>query len=255
MTAPLSKTQIDRLGDRLRAGPPTPSDLRLLDEHRRSFRTAYDAVVGVIRDRLGLEPTGRPAKSTGSIVEKLRRETIRLSQVQDIAGCRVVVGGVVQQERAVMSLSDGFAGAEVVDRRPNPSYGYRAVHVIVRESGMLVEVQVRTALQHQWAELSEKFSDVFDPNLKYGGGPEDPLRFLMDISEAVAKNEDFRLNLATFEGEIARRRGEHFGEGKRQAIEQQLQDMRRDAAQSKEALGRVMKMAIFRLTELKGKRR
>ncbi|MDE2181227.1 MAG: hypothetical protein KGJ40_10350, partial [candidate division NC10 bacterium] len=66
----------------------TESDLRILDEYRRSFEGAYETVVRTLRDELHLEPTGRPAKSTSSLIEKLRRESIRLSQVQDIAGCR-----------------------------------------------------------------------------------------------------------------------------------------------------------------------
>jgi putative GTP pyrophosphokinase len=77
----VTKTQIDRLGDRLRKGNVTEADLRLLDLYRRSFVEAYEAVVGSIRQRLGLEPTGRPAKSTTSISEKLRRESIRLTQI------------------------------------------------------------------------------------------------------------------------------------------------------------------------------
>jgi len=92
---PISKTQIDRLGDRLKLDPHAESDLRLLDDYRRSFGEAYEAVVRTLRQR-GVSPTGWLAKSTVSIVEKLRRESIRLSQMQDIAGCRVVVGNVVE---------------------------------------------------------------------------------------------------------------------------------------------------------------
>jgi len=77
----LSKNQIDRLGDRLRKGDISEDDLRLLDSYRRSFTDAYEEVVGKIIYELGLEPTGRPAKSTTSIYEKLRRESIRLSQM------------------------------------------------------------------------------------------------------------------------------------------------------------------------------
>src|SRR5437867_4164831 len=66
----LSKNQIDRLGDRLRKGDISEEDLRLLDSYRRSFTNAYEDVVGKIRDQLALEPTGRPAKSTTSIVDK-----------------------------------------------------------------------------------------------------------------------------------------------------------------------------------------
>lgn len=68
----LSKTQIDSLGDRLRKGPITESDLRLLDDHRRSFRAAYEIVIGRIRGELNFVTTGRPAKATSSIIEKLQ---------------------------------------------------------------------------------------------------------------------------------------------------------------------------------------
>lgn len=185
---PVSKTQIDRLGDRLKGGIHIESDLRLLDDYRRSFGEAYEAVVRTIRQR-GEFPTGRLAKSTHSIVEKLRRESIRLSQMQDIAGCRVVVVNVVQQEQFVASLRTVFPGASVIDRRDNPSYGYRAVHIIAMISGKPVEIQVRTALQHLWAELSEKSSDVLDPTIKYGGGTDSWRNFLTKSSEAVAAYE------------------------------------------------------------------
>ena len=86
----LSKSQMDRLGDRLRKGDISDGDLRLLDSYRRSFSKSYEEVVQLIEDELGFEATGRPAKSTTSIIEKLRRERIRLSQMQDIAGCRII---------------------------------------------------------------------------------------------------------------------------------------------------------------------
>ena len=135
----LSSSQIDKLGQRLRNHEPTEADLRELDEHRRSFENAYQHVTEVIRDRLNLESTGRPAKSTPSIVEKLRRESIRLSQVQDIAGCRVIVRDSLQQDDVVTKLTEVFPSASVVDRRSKPSHGYRAVHVIVSIEGKPVE--------------------------------------------------------------------------------------------------------------------
>jgi len=156
----------------------------MLDEYRRSFSDAYEYVVGVIRNELMLEPTGRPAKSTTSIVEKLLRESIRLTQIQDIAGCRLVVSGVLEQERVISLLIPLFPDASVVDRRASPSHGYRAVHVIVSHDKKVVEVQVRTALQHVWAELSEKLSDVLEPAIKYGGG-EEAVRSLLSTSSGV----------------------------------------------------------------------
>lgn len=200
----LSKTQIDRLGDRIRRGPLTESDLRLLDEYRRSFGEAYEATVRIIREQLQLEPTGRPAKSTGAIIEKLRRESIRLSQIQDISGCRVVVTNIADQEQVIASLRTTFPGASVVDRRANPSYGYRAVHVVASISEKLIEIQVRTSLQHLWAELSEKFSDVYDPNIKYGGGKERIRQFLTNASENVATLEKDFMDIEEVQTELNR---------------------------------------------------
>ncbi len=159
----------------------------MLDDYRRSFDEAYEAVVQTIRQHNQL-PTGR-AKSRTSIVEKLRRESIRLSQIQDIAGCRIVVANVIEQDRFVASLMTDFSATSVIDRRNKPSYGYRAVHVIPHDLGKPVEIQIRSSLQHLWAELSEKSSDVLDPTIKYGGGPEEWRSILTASSTFVAEIE------------------------------------------------------------------
>lgn len=185
----LSKSQIDRLGDRLRRGDVSDDDLRLLDTYRRSFTNGYEKVVGRIRDELSLEPSGRPEKTNTSIIEKLRRQSVRLSQIQDIAGCRIVVPELLTQDEAVERLKATFANVEVDDRRQQPSHGYRAVHVIIETSGKLVEVQVRTSLQHLWAEVSEKLSGVVDANIKYGSGDRDILIILDTMSEKIREQE------------------------------------------------------------------
>lgn len=185
----ISKTQIDKLGDRLRQGNLNEEDLRALDNYRRSFSDAYDFIVNSIREELQLEPTGRPAKSTTAIVEKLLRESIRLSQVQDIAGCRLIVSDMKKQVQIVHSLQQLFPEAIIVDRLKNPSHGYRAVHVIVRRKSRVVETQVRTSLQHLWAECSEKVADVFDPLIKYGGGDPEIVGLHLKLSDVIAHTE------------------------------------------------------------------
>lgn len=171
---PLSKSQIDRVGERLKHDDYTEDDLRLLDQHRRSYGPGYMSVVRTI-EVCGELPTGRPAKSTASIAEKLRRESIRLSQMQDIAGCRVVVKTIAEQARLVQTLFEACPGATVVDRRNNPSNGYRAVHIIARVEGKPIEIQVRTELQQMWAEVSERTSDAMGSSssteaARVGGG-------------------------------------------------------------------------------------
>ncbi len=191
----LSKTQVDRLGDRLRKGIVAEGDLQQLDAYRRSFAASYDEIVAVVRDATQLEPTGRPAKSTTSIIEKIRRETIRLSQMQDIAGCRVVVANVLVQDQVVERLKTVFPKAIMVDRRKQPSFGYRAVHVVATARNKLVEIQVRTELQHLWAQLSEKFSDT--PNnatIKYGGGDPQARYALSEVSRLVSIFEGLELH-------------------------------------------------------------
>lgn len=194
-TSSLSKNQIDRLGDRLRKGEISEDDLRLLDSYRRSFNDAYEEVVGRIRDQLSLEPTGRPAKSTTSIIDKLQRESIRLSQMQDVAGCRITVANMVEQNVVVSNLGALFGNPIVVDRRERPSHGYRAVHVVAEFAGKLIEIQVRTVFQHLWAELSEKFSDTVHPGIKYGTGNKEAVTALARTSRLITLVETLERQL------------------------------------------------------------
>lgn len=192
MRSAISKTSIDALGERLRGGNLSDDDLRQLDSYRRTFADAYESVISAVRD-LGLEPTGRPAKSTPAIVAKLRRGSIRLSQMQDIAGCRLVVDHKRHQNDTVHSLSKLFDKAVINDRRERPSHGYRAVHVIVTINGRTVEIQVRTALQHIWAETCEKVSDITGTGIKYGIGDPAHRRVFDALSAYIAGAEDVYL--------------------------------------------------------------
>ena len=69
-----TKAQIDNLGGRLRFGSPSDNDLDGLDAYRQSFEPAYRKVVNMIRLASGDTPTGRPGKSTTSIIAKLNRD-------------------------------------------------------------------------------------------------------------------------------------------------------------------------------------
>ncbi len=192
----MSRAQIDKLGDRLKVGPTTAADLRLLDEYRQTFRAAYVDVVAAVA-ALGFEPTGRPAKSTSAIIDKLRRESIRLTQIQDIAGCRIVVMDRTQQDDVAARLRERLADVEIVDRRVSPSHGYRAVHAVARRQGLPVEVQIRTVWQHHWAETSERLADEVGSGLKYGQGPPDLQRQMSHWSEAIARWEIWLASRAT----------------------------------------------------------
>lgn len=177
----MSRSKIDALGERLRTLQPTDADLQLLDEWRLTFEPAQRRVMEILGGT-GLNPTGRSMKSTLSIVEKLKRETSRLSQIQDIAGCRIIVSNMDAQRSIVGGLEPLLEPARV---REVSSYGYRAVHLTTRIAGPIVEVQVRTVAQHAWADLSETLAMRFDPALKYGGGPKRHKEALQSSSEML----------------------------------------------------------------------
>jgi putative GTP pyrophosphokinase len=197
---PLSTAAVDQLGERLRK-VLTVEDLRLLDQYRREFRPEYDAVIKSMKETLGLDASGRPAKSTSAILDKLKRGSMRLSQMQDIAGCRVIVANILAQDAVVNRLAALFPTV-TVDRRERPSHGYRAVHVITRPTKRPIEIQVRTRLQQLWAELSEKAADKFGIEVKYGGGPI-PIRDVLNgRSELLAKFEALEPTVVELRGKL-----------------------------------------------------
>jgi ppGpp synthetase/RelA/SpoT-type nucleotidyltranferase len=63
-----------------------------------------------------------------------------------------------------------------------------------------VEIQVRTYLQHLWAELSERSSDVVDSDIKYGGGDLESRNLLAEISEHIKNLEGLEKTEVEFPG-------------------------------------------------------
>ena len=184
-----AKSRIDRVGDALRSGDYCAKDLVELDQYRRTFESAYQHVVGMARLTFRLPVTGRPSKSTNSIVDKLRRESMRLAQMQDISGCRIIVEDIPSQDLYVNALKVFLGEPRIVDRRVSPSNGYRAVHLMPVIGDRCVEIQVRTMPQHLWAEMSEKLADTVDARLKYGEGDENWRHLLMNLSSAIQNLE------------------------------------------------------------------
>jgi hypothetical protein len=115
-------------------------------------------------------------KTTGTLVEKLQRNRgMALSRMQDIAGVRLVVEmNRSEQDELVDLIVDLFPGADKIDRRQEPSHGYRAVHVVVEIDQRFAEIQIRTVLQDLWAQLTERLADVWGRGIRYGELPDNP---------------------------------------------------------------------------------
>lgn len=176
MPLPCSKGEMDRLGGRLcTAGRRRRKDLELLDRIIDAHVPAMEETRRRVWDGAHVEATGR-TKSAVTLIEKLKRGSpSQLSRVQDIVGVRVVEEMTLgAQDDLVGRIRRYFPKEKVVDRRKKPSHGYRAVHVIVQIDGMWIEIQVRTALQHLWAETTEKLADEWGRQIRYGEPPSKP---------------------------------------------------------------------------------
>ena len=211
----MTRSQIDKLGERLLAGRRDEELLRKVEEFYNSYepaaRSAGVAVRTVLARRRGdvVLHAERSTKTLDSIVAKLKRERTRLSTMQDIVGCRIIVPDLQSQEslkRALVMKSDTrtletlwweglpafdappFSKFVVTDRSEAPKSGYRALHIVVRDFEVPYEIQIRTRMQDRWAQISERLNDWFQ-GFKYGGGPPQIRERLEALSERTYQAE------------------------------------------------------------------
>ena len=185
MTTFFTDERIDALGKRLRQGieHTGPAD-------RASYRS-YQSNLDLLRARLESElrelapdaDVGSRTKRLETVAAKLqRRHDVTLSQITDLAGCRIIVSGSVEQQAIVAELLAAYDVQQVDDKSDSPKFGYRAVHFDIRYHGQLMEIQVQTRNQHLWQMVSE-LAAGYDMSVKYGGGRAEVNRALRDLSE------------------------------------------------------------------------
>lgn len=142
-------------------------------------------------------------KRLSSIEAKLKRfPRMKLSQMQDIGGCRSVVS-TVQGVRALVNLY----GASNIKHEPAsyddyienpPPSGYRGVHLVYRYvsdkkkktyNGLKIEIQLRSQYQHAWATAVETVGTFVHQALKSSAGEPEWLRFFSLMGTAIANRE------------------------------------------------------------------
>ncbi|HEX3780489.1 MAG TPA: RelA/SpoT domain-containing protein [Pseudonocardiaceae bacterium] len=179
MNQPISANQLKNLTGRLRAGTETPADLHALADLRMFYKEvldrAHEEVVGLCTGHPYVQPMAPRVKTMKTTLEKLLRQPhlLSIAQIRDYAGLRVVVHGTRTEQNGIATkIAALFRNKDRppkwIDRRVEPRSGYRAVHLEVRREGILIEVQIRTALQHRWAELFERAADKLGRGLRYG---------------------------------------------------------------------------------------
>lgn len=157
---------------------------QVLPKHSRLTSTVVSILENLLREHAidFLAVTGR-TKEKGSAIEKIRRKGYSdvARQLTDLSGIRVVVFFESDVQRTSELIEKAFSvdGPNSLDKDSLLStnqIGYRSVHYVcdlgekrsaVDEykslSALRFEIQVRTVLQHAWAELAH------DRNYKFSG--------------------------------------------------------------------------------------
>jgi ppGpp synthetase/RelA/SpoT-type nucleotidyltranferase len=211
VTPQFARGRVDAAGRAL-VGPNTEYDeyedsLAVINNWRSAHsRPLYTFRFGLRRYAEAVDPSALVAqriKRLSSIYFKLRlRPNMRLSQMQDIGGCRAVVSSV----DAVRALHARYKSSEIKHKlistddyiaTPKPS-GYRSLHLVysyfsdhkTTHNGLKIEVQIRSQLQHAWATAVETVGTFIRQALKSSIGEGDWLRFFALMGTALAKNEN-----------------------------------------------------------------
>jgi ppGpp synthetase/RelA/SpoT-type nucleotidyltranferase len=153
--------------------------------------------------------TAQRLKRLSSIESKLRRfPEMKLTQMQDIGGCRAVVKDVAEVDRLIAAYRTGiaknpkkrhaFLSEKDYISKPKAD-GYRSHHLVYRYqsrarkhsayNGLKVEIQVRTKLQHAWATAVEIISTFTGQALKSNIGDDRWKRFFKLMSSEIALRE------------------------------------------------------------------
>lgn len=147
-------------------------------------------------------------KRFSSLMNKLDREpTMKLSQMQDLGGCRAILSNVKAVGRLYDVYRDTIAplvepgyGMKCYDYIQKPKLdGYRGIHIVGRYhprvdtnepwDGQRIEVQLRSQLQHAFATAVETVTTFTRKPLKFGAGPEEWRRFFSLMGSALAVRE------------------------------------------------------------------
>jgi ppGpp synthetase/RelA/SpoT-type nucleotidyltranferase len=149
-------------------------------------------------------------KRLPSIKNKLKRSRARgselkLTQIQDIGGCRAVFE---TEESARLLFNRYLNGSRIGHElwgnndyvtRPAPT-GYRSFHIklkykstkdhLIQYNGLRIEIQIRSKIQHLWATAAEIVGTMRYEPLKWGEGDPIWLRFFQLTSGAMAYLEN-----------------------------------------------------------------
>ncbi|WP_429129676.1 hypothetical protein [Aeromonas media] len=146
-------------------------------------------------------------KRAPSIISKLSREQgMNLDRMEDIAGCRIIVKTISDVYKTRDMIINGRTRNILHRERDyiaNPkASGYRGIHLVYKYngkktnySGLAVELQIRSKVQHSWATAVEVVGAFTGQALKASQGASEWLEFFQLASIAFSKIENKKLTI------------------------------------------------------------
>ncbi len=143
------------------------SELNQWRESHGSVMDYYFDLCNEISNHLKDKTVAQRLKRLPTILDKIQRyPDMRLSRMQDIAGVRVITKNMVM----VRSIQEALHAHELRTCRDYiikpKSTGYRSCHLVFERDNLLVEIQLRTRLQHLWATSVETMDMYLGTSLK-----------------------------------------------------------------------------------------
>lgn len=172
------------------------------DAHAYPMKSIRMSVIQHMRHAGAEGITAARLKRMQAIRAKLGRVRLSLHQIQDLGGCRAILGSMEDVRKLVAAMSEG--GKHELHKHDdyigNPKAdGYRGHHIILKfkdrrdalsaYNGRRIEIQVRTRLQHAWATAVEAVGLFRGEGLKNHLGSEGWLRLFVLMSGELAEVE------------------------------------------------------------------
>jgi len=209
---PFSKTQIDKAGSKLSRPKASheSSDVENAIEIINSFRAAHNFPLLILR--IVLATRARKIDATATVAQRLKRlpaieaklrrlSSMRLTQMEDIGGCRAVVRSCRMVRRLCRLYTKSRMKHQrfhIVDYLTKPrDTGYRGIHLIqtyYRKSkpqynSLKIEIQLRSRPQHAWATAVETVDAFTGQGLKDGNGEAQWQRFFALMGTYIARKD------------------------------------------------------------------
>jgi ppGpp synthetase/RelA/SpoT-type nucleotidyltranferase len=136
-------------------------------------------------------------KRKPQIIRKLNRFSVRLTQLQDIGGCRIIVDNNKDSDNLIIFLFDKINSSQDIKVKRKTDYrekgrditGYRAFHIILEKNGFNLELQIRSKIQHYWAESIERTSVIYGYLLKEQEGDSNVVSYFRMLSDVFFELE------------------------------------------------------------------